>query len=326
VPTTNEIYPGSSENPAGPYGLGVRVPMVVISPWSKGGWVNSEVFDHTSLIRFVERRFASEHPRLIERNITQWRRAVCGDLTSAFDFKTPNAAVVQLPSTIAYIPPDNSRHPDYIPAPPTDQSMPVQETGTRPARALPYELHVHDAVDYAKGAVDLLFHNTGRAAAFLQVRSGVANDGPWGYTVGAHDKVSDSFPVSAAGESGYDLSVYGPNGFFRSYKGSFTAKPAAELEVRAQYDTRDITLELRNAGKASCQVSVLNGYTQQTETLTLRAGEARSRQWRLDETHGWYDLLVEVEADAHFQRHIAGHLETGRDSVTDPAIGKASSN
>src|SRR5882757_9171217 len=73
VPTTNEIYPGSSENPAGPYGLGVRVPMVVISPWSKGGWVNSQVFDHTSLIRFVEQRFANEHPRLTEPNITKWR-------------------------------------------------------------------------------------------------------------------------------------------------------------------------------------------------------------------------------------------------------------
>ena len=46
----------------GPYGLGVRVPMIVVSPWSKGGWVCSEVFDHTSLIRFLERRFAPHHP------------------------------------------------------------------------------------------------------------------------------------------------------------------------------------------------------------------------------------------------------------------------
>ncbi|MEA2262031.1 MAG: phospholipase [Acidobacteriaceae bacterium] len=125
---------------------------------------------------------------------------------------------------------------------------------------------------------------------------------------------------------GYDLSVHGPNGFFRSYKGSISANPAAELEVRAQYEGGHITLELRNAGKASCQVSILNGYTQQRESLTLRSGEAKSRQWRLEETHGWYDLLVDVEADAHFQRHIAGHVETGRDSVTDPAIGKASSD
>jgi phospholipase C len=53
-----------------PYGLGPRVPMYVISPWSKGGWVSSEVFDHTSVIRFLERRFGVAEP-----NISGWRRA-----------------------------------------------------------------------------------------------------------------------------------------------------------------------------------------------------------------------------------------------------------
>jgi phospholipase C len=104
VATTNEIYPGSSGLPSGPYGLGVRVPLVVISPWSKGGWVNSQVFDHTSLIRFVERRFGIAEP-----NITPWRRAVTGDLTSAFNFAKPSAATVPLPSTVAYAPPDKVR-------------------------------------------------------------------------------------------------------------------------------------------------------------------------------------------------------------------------
>ena len=69
IATTHEIFPGHRPVPKpgdkdnhhelvpGPYGLGVRVPMVVISPWSKGGFVNSQVFDHTSLIRFIEARF-----------------------------------------------------------------------------------------------------------------------------------------------------------------------------------------------------------------------------------------------------------------------------
>ncbi len=100
VATTNEIFAGSADHPAGPYGLGVRVPMIVVSPWSRGGWVNSQVFDHTSLIRFLEARFAHHHPDLIETNITPWRRAVAGDLTTAFDFKTPNASHrLVLPST-----------------------------------------------------------------------------------------------------------------------------------------------------------------------------------------------------------------------------------
>jgi phospholipase C len=60
-----------------PYGLGPRVPMYVVSPWSKGGWVNSEVFDHTSVIRFLEKRFGVKEP-----NISAWRRSVANDLSS----------------------------------------------------------------------------------------------------------------------------------------------------------------------------------------------------------------------------------------------------
>jgi phospholipase C len=43
----------------------------------------------------------------------------------------------------------------------------------------------------------------------------------------------------------------------------------------------------------------------------------------LEESFGWYDLTVRVDSDARFQRQLAGHVETGRPSVTDPAIGAA---
>jgi phospholipase C len=103
------------------------VPMLVISPWSKGGWVNSQVFDHTSLIQFIEQRFGTDHPGLKEKNITPWRRAVCGDLTSTLNFAAPNHAKFSLPSTSTCIPLDRNRHSDYSPAPPSEQSLPVQE-------------------------------------------------------------------------------------------------------------------------------------------------------------------------------------------------------
>jgi phospholipase C len=342
VATTNEIFPGHPgypghpgrmEYPSGPYGLGVRVPMIVISPWSKGGWVNSQVFDHTSLIRFVERRFG-----VMEPNITPWRRAVAGDLTSAFDFKTPNAAVTQLPGTLAYQPPDRQRHPDYKPAPPAEQSMPAQEPGGRPARALPYDLEVDAEVDRTAGAVDLIFRNAGTAAAVFHVRPGtVGAGGPRSYTVGPGGELSDSFPYDSSpndanSESGYSVSVYGPNGFIRAFEGGIAADPAAELAVNAEYDTvrsRDgviagvLALQLRNAGALACQATIRNGYTQQTETVTVPAGETVLRRWTLDASGGWYDAVVRVNADANFRRHIAGHVETGSDSVTDPAIGKA---
>ncbi len=68
-----------------PYGPGPRVPMYVVSPWSRGGWVNSQVSDHTSVLRFLEARFG-----VAETNISGFRRAVAGDLTSAFNFVSPN--------------------------------------------------------------------------------------------------------------------------------------------------------------------------------------------------------------------------------------------
>src|SRR5947209_15017682 len=76
----------------GPIGLGFRVPMLVVSPFSRGGFVCSDTFDHTSLLRFLETRFGAEVP-----NLTDWRRSVTGDLTSAFNFASPNTSVPSLP-------------------------------------------------------------------------------------------------------------------------------------------------------------------------------------------------------------------------------------
>jgi phospholipase C len=71
--------------------------MLVVSPWTKGGWVCSQTFDHTSLIQFIEKRFARRNRDLVEANITPWRRTVCGDLTSAFNFAAVDRSVPALP-------------------------------------------------------------------------------------------------------------------------------------------------------------------------------------------------------------------------------------
>ncbi|MBB6146072.1 phospholipase C [Silvibacterium bohemicum] len=323
VDTTNEIFPGSSEYAAGPYGMGVRVPMVVISPWSKGGWVNSEVFDHTSLIRFIQQRFGAEYGGLKEPNITAWRRAVSGDLTSAFNFASPNDATVPLPSTTSYIPPDNQRHDDYVPVPPANQALPVQEPGTRPARAVPYELYVVGEPNFASGKFAINFANAGRSAAVLQVRAEEGATGPWIYTVGAGEQVSDSF----AGTSGstYDLSVYGPNGFFRAYKGSLAGEGKANLVTEVKYDTRGggITLEAVNASTSRTTITVADAYYGDKITRTLAPGQTFVETWTLTDSHGWYDFTITVSSDSSFSQQLAGHVETGKDSITDPAIATA---
>ena len=296
--------------------------MIVISPWSKGGWVNSEVFDHTSLIRFIEQRFAGT-PGIIETNITPWRRAVAGDLTSAFNFKTPNDVVVNLPGTAGYEPPNiTERYPDYVPTVPTHQHLPPQEPGTRYARALPYQPLVQAVADSTSGQVTIQFGNAGTAAIFYQVRSQHVAGGPWGYTVTPHRTASGTWTVSGGATSLYDFSVYGPNGFLRAYKGSILPSHA-NLMVATSYDTANngISLTVTNTGKAAVLVSVTDGYSGQATAQTLPAGARFTSYYELEALYGWYDLTVAVPADPTFGVQVAGHVETGADSLSDPMIG-----
>ena len=326
ISTENEIFTGSpvypvAEFPVGPYGLGVRVPMIVVSPWSKGGYVCSEVFDHTSLIRFIERRFAGSNRELIESNITPWRRAVSGDLTSAFDFARPDRTLAPLPSTEAFAPPaadiaGGVRHPDFDPGVPAQQTLPVQEPGLRRARPLPYDIEADGAVE--GGAFRIRFANPGAAAAWLQVRSGNPADAPRGYTVGTRDSLSDTF--AAAADGSYDLSVHGPNGFFRSFKGSIAAGRTS-LEITATREgSAAVILTVVNRSGEAAKVTVTSAYGGPSVTHHLSHGGSFEKLWSLEKSFGWYDLTVTVEGDAGFEARVAGHVETGEESVSDPAI------
>jgi phospholipase C len=111
-----------------PVGLGFRVPCIVVSPWTVGGYVNSDISDHTSQLKFVERITGVK-----ETNISDWRRRTVSDLTRAFrfnDFKEPPP----LPDTeggvnladyeISQLP------PPVVPS--GNQTVPRQERGHRP--------------------------------------------------------------------------------------------------------------------------------------------------------------------------------------------------
>ena len=86
---------GNDGGITGPIGLGFRVPMLVLSPFSRGGFLCSERFDHTSILRFLETRFGVEVP-----NLSQWRRENTGDLTGAFNFAQPNNSKGKLPKVV----------------------------------------------------------------------------------------------------------------------------------------------------------------------------------------------------------------------------------
>ncbi|HEY1831996.1 MAG TPA: alkaline phosphatase family protein [Acidimicrobiales bacterium] len=123
--------PESSFGIPGPVGLGFRVPCMVLSPFSRGGLLCSDVLDHTSVLRFLERRFGVEVPY-----ISDWRRNTVGDLTGAFNFAGGlNTSIPQLPNTwdLAI---EALWQEAHLPQPvmPRVQSMPVQEPGP-PRRA-----------------------------------------------------------------------------------------------------------------------------------------------------------------------------------------------
>jgi phospholipase C len=323
VDTVNEIYPGDAGHPAAPYGLGMRVPMLVVSPWSKGGWVNSQVFDHTSIIRFLEARFANDHPGLIESNITPWRRAVAGDLTSAFDFANPHKAPPRLPGTAAYLPQILARQADYTVTRPSNQNLPHQEPGLRPARALPYDLHAHGSINPADGSFRIQFGNTGEATAVFHVRSGTAVNAPRTYTVEPDKQLQGVWQVKAAGGTQYDLSVHAPNGFYRGFKGALAGKGIAHLGVRASTDDskRHLELAIGNLAEQRAQVRIFDRYSGEKIEFALERRESVAKHWSLSRTSGWYDLVVTVEGDAGFKYQLAGHIENGQDSISDPAMG-----
>jgi len=298
--------------------------MFVVSPWSRGGWVASEVFDHTSLIQFVQARFGTKSAPLTNPNITPWRKGVCGDLTSAFNFATPNTAVVPLPSTAAYFPPnDESPTVAYIPLPPAIQTMPVQESGTRPARPVPYTLTVTTATNLANQIVALTFGNTGAKAAVFQVRSAGVLQAPRSYTVSPNATLTDTWEFAPAGAAAYALSVYGPNGFFREYVGGTLGLTATNLESTVNYNIAadSVTLVITNAGALQVEVQIANVYSGAVTTSVIGIGATFSTTVSLAHYAGWYDFIITVDADPTFKQELAGHLETGKASTTDPAMG-----
>ncbi|UVH56293.1 phospholipase C, phosphocholine-specific [Variovorax paradoxus] len=328
---TQQPPEGSRSQPAPDgrvFGPGPRVPLYVLSPWSRGGWVNSQVFDHTSVLRFIEARFGVKEP-----NISPYRRAVCGDLTSAFNFATPNSeALPTLTGRKNRTEADKLRLDQealtQVPLPSTPV-LPQQPTGTRPSRALPYELHTSALADAVGGKLKLLFSNTGKAAAVFHVYDKLHLDRlPRRYMVEAGKTLDDTWAAMADDAGLYDLWVLGPNGFHRHFKGNLNtlrAGGAAQPEVRVCYDIANgnVYLSMRNDGKAACRFTI-NAKAYRNDgpwTATVNGGASVDQHWELPNSGQWYDFAVTCDVDPTYYRRFAGRVETGKHTVSDPAMG-----
>lgn len=328
---THQSPPGSRGQPVPdgrPYGLGPRVPMFVVSPWSRGGWVNSQVFDHTSMIRFIERRFGVAEP-----NISAWRRAVAGDLVSAFNFANPDdgsapPAVILSKEDVDSLRAQQERLSPIAPPDEGVQRPPDQAPGTRPSRALPYELRVTVHANAGTERVALDLANSGRAGAVIQVYDKLHLDRvPRRYTIEAGASLDDEWDTG--GDAGrYELWLLGPNGFHRHVKGGLreaSERFGATPEIALRYDSARCVLAVSmiNPGARSCAFHVSADAYRSTGPSDFVVAPAGAVEWHWDlrRHHGWYDLTFRVDGLPGYARRVAGRLETGRHGISDPAVG-----
>ncbi|WP_420993727.1 phosphocholine-specific phospholipase C [Cupriavidus sp. 30B13] len=335
VDTSSEYFtmpapPGDStqRTPDGrPFGPGVRLPMLVVSPWSAGGWVNSQVFDHTSTLRFLEQRFGIAEP-----NISPWRRTVFGDLTSCFNFSTPNSARPALATAPTKAQADAAYSQQAaaggVPVPAVGSvPLPRQPLAARPSRALPYHLHTSANVDLAHGQVWLTFGNTGTQGAVFHVYDELnLADYPRRYTVEAGKAISDAWNALADNAGKYRLWVLGPNGYHRQFTGDMAqlaSGPNPEVRVCYDHGNNAVYLTIMNTGDAPATVTATaNAYrTDGPWTYTVNPGMQVEPYWTLDASGSWYDFTLAMGTS--FARRFAGRLETGKDGVSDPAMGVA---
>lgn len=266
-------------------GLGFRVPLVIASPWSRGGFVCSQVFDHTSVLQLLERVISHRVGRKIsESNISTWRRAVCGDLSSAF--REFHGEPVPVPPAIAREPFVEGIHRAQFKQPPSNYSalsaadqehlrqfprdprfMPRQEPGVRSSCALPYELYADASLDLHSQKLRISF-----AAKKDQFGSRSAGSPFLVYAPGNHQRESSkpgevsqmercrhwSFAVSPGSllthdwnlndfENGrYHLRVHGPNGFYREFQGD-RSQPQVGIQCKYARQGKNLTgnLELQ---------------------------------------------------------------------------------
>jgi len=343
-----------NESRESPIGLGFRVPLVVASPWNRGGTVCSEVFDHTSIIQFLEKFVSHKSGKEIkETNITAWRRTICGDLTSTF--RPYNGEKIPLPKFVErneFVESINNAKfkalPNGYKSLTTDEISKIvknpsdsvllaqQEKGTRPACALPYQLYANGNLSQDKKSFELTFKSgndffckKSEGAPFMVYAPGKylnENVKVWNYAVKSGDSLKDKYQIVNFDHNNYHLRVYGPNGFFREYQGNAN-DPLVEIQCEYQRDkannpTGNIELHFKNLDpKAKPVVEITdNAYRSAKQTKGLDSQNVIALN--LEKSSGWYDFTVKIAGHASMEKRFAGHVETGKESVSDPLMGR----
>lgn len=319
---------GAAENNGSvPVGLGPRVPMLIISPWTAGGKVHSQLSDHTSVLQFLEqwttaKRLGTQgatHGSTLCTGISDWRRSVCSDLTEAFDFRRIPPKSINTATTFK-----NGTAQAAVPQP---QVFPQQTPQTRLACRLGHAFSAEVQVD--TDSLSLSFVNRGDNGVALTAYWKPMSDAqePYHYTIEAGKSLQANPPVSIGDDGLYDWAVYGPNGFLREFRGDVNAMvqsgQAAEVTTSHHVLHGNLLIKLDNrASLSDCVFQIADNAYYENDPLQVRveAGCERTVEWR--GCAGWYDASIRIAGDAIYFRRVAGCVQHRLRSLsTDPAIG-----
>ena len=309
-----------------PIGLGFRVPLLVISPWSRGNIVVSEVLDHTSVIQFLEIKFKFSCP-----NISPWRRSITGDLMSFFDFESPaDYSWPDLPDTSDYR--KEAIEDCLLPYPevPAEQTYPVQEPGTRISRALDYIFVIRDKI--IDGELIIEIENQGGNGApftLFNILDLESNRAALQYAVDGGEAIVQKLSIKS-GE--YHYLLLGPNGFTREFRAN---DQLIEFNTELSYEIASDSVALKIDNNSPDEMSFIlcrNEYAAYyTAEFSATIPSMESAVYELNIAGGgrWYDFELRraascdeasVEKMVHTRRY-AGHMENGVDSISDPVMG-----
>jgi phospholipase C len=216
--------------------------------------------------------------------------------------------------------------------------MPGQEKGTRPSCALPYELYAEGDLNEEKSVytinlrVDKLAFGAQSAGSPFTVYVHGKERTVRNYAVAAGDQLTDNFPLSQFADGKYDLRVHGPNGFYRRFAGSKDDPPLVfnvdyEFNQDQKMTGRILLRAMNTDGARGYKIRIRdNSYGAKLMTRALGTGgsEEGSPSILLDpraQSGWWYDYSILVEGYEGYEKRYAGRVETGKDSISDPAMG-----
>ncbi|MET8701787.1 phospholipase domain-containing protein, partial [Kitasatospora sp. NPDC004723] len=257
-------------------------------------------------------RFMEQVTGVAEPNISAWRRAVCGDLTSCFDFTAPDYSIPQLPDTKALMArADAGTKLPGVQLPAVGaQSMPVQETGTRPHRRLPYRPWAEAAVDRDTGLIACTLRNDGGVAyPFTVYPNTVYAFAGTPYTVAPGASRTHTWDAATT-DGRYDFTVHGPDGFVRRYAGTVVRAEQDDVAVpvvNAVPDASALTFTLANAGRTAVTFTLTpNDYAGTEQTVRVGPNTTATAVYPLDQ--GRYDVTVTAATGTRFTQRYAGTL------------------